>query len=100
MAKLTILLILVAICVAFIGYLQSFANDSGTDFNLDELFLTTLNICVNVTGATAVVFFVQWLAQIKLSAQILLNFFFFAWQNSQPYEIDCRYRSLFPSLET
>ena len=100
MKKTIIILLLIATCLAFIGSISMLASDPGRDLDMEEFFLSTWYGFAAVLCLTAVMFIVRWMFQVRLSAQILLSFFFYSWRNSI-YDGDTRRSlTLFPSLET
>ncbi len=100
MTKFIVIILLIANRIMFSVRINILARDFGRDLNAARLSLSNWTWDVTLLFWAVVRLTVRWIALVKLSAQILLSFFFYSWRNSIYDGAARKFIGLFSSLET
>jgi len=100
MTKFIVIILLIANRIMFSVRINILARDFGRDLNKARLSLSNLAWDVTMLFWAVVSLMVRWIALVKLSAQIILSFFFYSWRNSIYDGPARKFIALCSSLET
>lgn len=98
--KFFTIMLLISICLTFTGIIHILAPDTVQDVDVGDCSFSILNRVVDPLCEGAILFILRCIAQVQISLQILLSFFFYSWRNTIYKRIARRFSFLFPSLET
>jgi hypothetical protein len=100
MKKFAISLLLLTVCVIYLGSISIIVIDSSHGLDMEELFSSDLSFLVRVLCISSSMLLSKWMSHIKPGDQIIFSLSSFGWRNSNNAETRLSLNRLFPNLET